>query len=574
MDSGRPLRDSPLLGLLSRRLQEELVAAASPFDLPAQEWLFREGDPGDRMYAIVSGRVRVVAERDGRPRVLTTLGPGAVLGELSVLTGEPRSASIQAVRDTELLEIDGERFAELLRQDPELGAGLARALAVRLQRGGSLEPSEAPVSVVAVVGGATGAADRLWRAFVTAFQELGTVRSLDGPPAEWADLWSFGRHLGELEHAHDTVLLRAELAHSDWSSFVVRQADRVLVVAEGSPPEIAFPEGVDLVFLRTPDVDEVANWTARTGARGHHVVTSPEEIEDGAHRIVRRVTGSSLGIVLSGGGARAFAHIGVLDVLAREGIVADRLGGCSMGAFVAAMAAFGWSPGRMLETCTVELARRAPFSDYTIPRYALIRARRAASMLQRLFGDTCIEQLRLPLYTVSADLVSSAMVVHRTGLVFEAVGASMAIPGLAPPVPRHASLLVDGGILNNLPVDIMAAGEAGPIVAVDVMRRLEGEGEAGEALRPTILETLSRATVLGSVGRAEANRELADVLISPDVQDVPLRGFRELARAVDAGRRAAEEALESGAKEAIEAARRRPSGAGRPTVSPAPLASA
>lgn len=134
----------------------------------------------------------------------------------------------------------------------------------------------------------------------------------------------------------------------------------------------------------------------------------------------------------------------------------------------------------------------------------------------------------------------------------------MAIPGLAPPVQRHAQLLVDGGILNNLPVDIMVAGEPGPVVAVDVMRRLEvGDADAkSQLLLPTILETLSRATVLGSVERAETNRALADLLIAPDVQDISLRGFRSLTQAVDAGRRAAEDALAGGGKEALEQAQR------------------
>lgn len=544
------------------------MAAGTPVALPAQEWLFQEGDPGDRLYAIVSGRVRVVADRDGEPRVLTTLGEGAVIGELSVLTGAPRSASIQAVRDTELLEVDGHRFSELLHRDAELGAALAHALAERLQRGGSLEAAEAPVTVVAVLGHPGTRTDRLQRALEDAFSELGSGVAVAEGDADWADLWSWGRHLVELEATNDWVLLRADLQHSDWTDFCLRQADRIVVVADGPVPEVTTPEGSHLVFFGTPRIEDVEAWTARTRARAHHVAPADVPVDDVARRVVRRLTGRSLGLVLSGGGARAFAHLGVLEVLRQEQIVVDRLGGCSMGALVAAMAAHDWPPDHTLEICRNELARRAPFSDYTFPRHALIRARRAASMLTRLFGDTAVEQLPLPLFTISADLLSSAMVVHRTGLVLEAVGASMAIPGLAPPVARSAGLLVDGGILNNLPVDVMAE-EPGPIVAVDVMRRLEAKGGDGAVLLPTILETLSRATVLGSVERAEANRELADVLITPDVQNIPLRSFGQLTRAVDAGRRAAEDALARGAKEQIERLQR-----GRPVrarrAAPAP----
>jgi predicted acylesterase/phospholipase RssA len=554
------LAAAPLLGALPPRLQEELLAAAEPVRLPAQEWLFREGEPGDRLYVVRAGRLRVVTEREQTAHMLRLLGPGAVLGELAVLTGAPRSASVQAVRDAELLEIDGGRFQELLQRSPELGAGLATALAAQIQRGGSLESAAAPTAVVTVatVEGTPG--DRAWDELRAGFEALGDTIALDGSEAEGGDTWGWGTKVGELEARHDYVLLRAPLDTSAWSSFCVRQADRVLVLTTAAPP----PQGVeppvdcDVVFLEPPESSDAAAW-AETGARAHHVVTIETELPAVARRIARRLTGQSLGLVLSGGGARAFAHIGVLEVLEAEGLEVDRLGGCSMGAFVGAMAALGWKPETMIEVCRRELAQRAPFSDYTIPRHALIRARRAASMLRRLFGELTLEQLSRPLYTVSADLLSSRMVIHRTGPIVDTVGASMAIPGLAPPVSRKSQLLVDGGVLNNLPVDVMVADEPGPVLAVDVMRRLDPSDlglETGPLL-PTIVETMARATVLGSVERAEVNRELADVLIAPDVQDVSLRGFRNLDRVVEAGRLAAQEVLAEGGKEALAEARRR-----------------
>jgi NTE family protein len=233
------------------------------------------------------------------------------------------------------------------------------------------------------------------------------------------------------------------------------------------------------------------------------------------------------------------------------------------------MVALGWPPEKVLEVCRTEVMQRAPFSDYTVPRHALIRARRAESMLRRLFGESTLEALPRSLFTVSADLLSGEMVVHREGGVVEAVGASMAIPGVAPPVAHGAHLLIDGGVLNNLPIDLMVESEPGPVVAVDVMRRIDLDELKSSARHPlpTILETLSRATVLGSVDRARANRGLAQVVITPDVQHVPLRDFRHLDTAVDAGRRAAEDALAAGGREALVAAFA--SGASAPAAIPA-----
>jgi NTE family protein len=200
----------------------------------------------------------------------------------------------------------------------------------------------------------------------------------------------------------------------------------------------------------------------------------------------------------------------------------------------------------MRDRCRAELVRRTPFNDYTLPRVSLIRSRKAGRMLDRVFGDTIVEELPVSFFTVSADLLASRTVVHRRGPLVEAVGASMSIPGLVPPLSRPGRLLVDGGVLNNLPVDVMFADDEGPIVAVDVIRRVEeAQGSASPPL-PSIMETLSRATVLGSVERAERNRRLADLVITPEVQDVALREFSALERASARGYEAMCEGLEAG----------------------------
>ena len=220
------------------------------------------------------------------------------------------------------------------------------------------------------------------------------------------------------------------------------------------------------------------------------------------------------------------------------------------------LAALGQPPDMMLEVCTHELTRRrAPFNDYTFPRHALIRARRAASMLERVFGDVAIEQLAWPLYTVSADLLSSRMIVHRKGSLLEAVGASMAIPGLAPPVARRSELLVDGGVLNNLPIDVMVGDEPGPVAGVDVIRRLEraasrfpgAPGAPADDPRDAVARDCAR-----KCGASRVEPRAGDAPGHSRRAGHPLRGFKHLTRAVDAGRRA-EEALAAGGKELEEA---------------------
>jgi NTE family protein len=266
------------------------------------------------------------------------------------------------------------------------------------------------------------------------------------------------------------------------------------------------------------------------------------DAQDALARVARRLAGRSVGLVLSGGGARGLAHLGVVAALEDHGVVIDRWGGTSMGALVAAAYASGRTTDEIVDALRRELVQARPFRDLAVPRHGLIRAQRAGRMLERLLGGVLIEELDRPFFCVSCDLHSATEVVHRTGPLKAAVGASMRIPGFAPPLPLDGRLLVDGGVLNNLPVDVMVADEEGPVVAVDVMRPF---GTATPAAVPGLLETVGRSMVLGSWQKAARNRDLADLVVTPDLGDVGMFDWRRLDELVTLGRRAAEAAMAS-----------------------------
>ena len=281
--------------------------------------------------------------------------------------------------------------------------------------------------------------------------------------------------------------------------------------------------------------------------------------------VARRLSGHAPGVVLSGGGARGFAHIGVLDELLAAGLNLDRVGGCSMGALIGALFAIGLEPDEIEARLRAELIKRNPMSDYTIPLAALVRGRKAEAMLLRLFEDRQIEELEREFFCVSSDLVTSELVVHRRGNLYEAVGASLCLPGVGPPVALGDRLLVDGGVLDNLPVATMAARGEGPVIAVDVSSRFEPPSRAAagagrprlrrlnarirraiigwDAPLPSFGETLTRSVVLGSIDTAEAASKHADVVIAPAVQGVGLTEFDRIGEIRGQGSAAARDAL-------------------------------
>jgi NTE family protein len=577
------VHDGAVFASLSPANQAQLRSTATPVTVPAGEWLMRQGDSGDALYVVEAGRLEVIVEDPPPPHRINILRQGDTLGELAVLTGHPRVASVLAVRDTRVLRLGREAFFALSQQDPSFTVMVATALARLVEQGTRVRSvlSRANGVIALVPLQPDLPMGRIVEELTRVLRRWGRVALLDreGPGASnEASASALGRRLDRDEQDHKHILMVVPAAVDDaWRQFSLRQADRVVACtwADARPaPFWRGLQGCDLVLVdrgaTTPPVDRTLDALAPTA---RHRLATDHRFGPEVARLARRLVGRSVGVVLSGGGARGLAHLGALQALEEAGVVVDRIGGCSMGAFVGALYASGLSVADALAICRAELVDRRPFNDYTIPRVALIRARKAEAMLRRTFGSTRIEELRRDYFCVSAEMVSAEVVVHRRGPLPEAVGASMSIPGLVPPVAHDGRLLIDGGVLNNLPIDVMVASDEGPVIAVDVMsRRLLGGAQAhagavrsgrlswrpgsGHAARnrtlPTIVETLSRATVLGSWRTAAENRRRADLVITPELEGLGLFEFERIDATVEAGRRATEAALEQ-APSSIEA---------------------
>jgi predicted acylesterase/phospholipase RssA len=533
------LAGTPLFSSLDRRLIERLANAVQTLGVRAGESVVTEGEAGDTFYVVRSGLLEVVTGPNAeRVRLLRA---GVAFGELALLGSRTRTATIRALRDSEVWCLARETFDDLLASEADFARAMVRALTDLVFESRPQQPS-ARLSVFAIIPlHADAPADSL----VGAFESMPgptTVRAVRPQPDETRSGWA--TMIEAVERDHDLVLLVASHDHDEWFDFCLREADRVVAVANRSSTIVPLdpPTQTDLVLFGSNRDGAVGPILARLEPRAHHLVDRHDQTS-GLGRAVRRITDRSIGIVLSGGGARGFAHIGVLQALADAGVTIDRFAGVSMGALVGALAARQLSPAQITIGLRRELVDRRPFSDYGLPRISLIRANRARAMLERLLGPARIEELAHDFFCVSADLVSAEPVVHRSGPLVTAVGASMSLPGLAPPLRDGPRILVDGGVLDNLPVETMLRAESGPVIAVDVMgRSVPGARRAnrtGDRL-PSLLETVARSTTLASRGRAVGQRELASVAIVPELRDVGLLDFARFDAIVAAGRRAAE----------------------------------
>jgi predicted acylesterase/phospholipase RssA len=245
------------------------------------------------------------------------------------------------------------------------------------------------------------------------------------------------------------------------------------------------------------------------------------------------------------------------------GIEIEMAGGTSGGAIIAAMVAMGWDSEKIQKTLRLYMKESGSLLDYVLPVHSLTGGKIISGMLADVFGETLIEELPRPFFCVSCNLNRAEVVIHKTGLLRKAVASSIAIPGMMPPVAMDGELLIDGGALNNLPVDVMKRFSTGEIWAVDVSikpevkicQRYSGSlpswkiwwsriNPFAEPIQvPTVVDILMSTAMLASQRQSELNRRLADVCLQPPVEEFKLLDFKSFDRIVDAGYRHARQAI-------------------------------
>ncbi|GGB32050.1 MFS transporter [Flexivirga endophytica] len=535
---------------LFRRLPEstriQLNAAGPRWTVPAGDWLMRRGETADRMFVLLSGRAEVVIGDE----VVRELGPGAVIGELALLTGGERSASVRARRDCEVLEISKALMDKTIAQDPVALSALVTVLAGRLADARPpVTRTAARPGLVAVIGAGPGAdADAVAALLHTALSRRLRVALLPGhsPRAE----------IDRAESDNRLVLVVSPTQDTESAARCAREADVVVLVgrmAEAPPsailPTHARPELVLVgattatsrdAWLLAVDPWRVSRLTDRDVVAGH----APSAIQG----LADRLSGEALGLVFGGGGARALSQVGVLLELEAAGVRVDRLAGTSMGAVIAGMYATGVTADEVSDTAYQEFVRESILSDYHLPRTSLARGARVRRALQRSYRDLRIEQLPRGFRCVSTDLLTRTSVVHRSGSLADAIGASSQLPVLLPPIARDGRLLVDGGVLDNLPVGTLTERNEGPIIAVGVsmsgQHRATVPGQPARPVRvPPLGETLLRTLMIGGGTPADAAR-LGAWVLTPHSMGVGLLEFHQFDRMVESGRAAARALLE------------------------------
>lgn len=596
------LAATPFFAALTPAAFHELLSELQVISLSGGEVLFRAGAAGDSMYIVLSGRLRVSVERaDGVEEGIREIARGDSVGELALLTGEARSATIRAIRDTELAMLSRSAFERAIQSDPTLIRQIALQLASRQRQDSDGTTAQSNLRTIAVLPADESLeANEFAFLLATALSRTRTTLRLSRESIRTEIGMDFSSasedraveakltaHLDALETSHRAIVYQADAHLTPWTKRSVRQADLILVVgrANGTTPaaglrriqayfdSCAITARIELVLLHLSAfaVDVATReWYGALSASAHHHVV-PTEPADVA-RLARAITGNAVGLVLSGGGARGFAHIGVIRALSERGIPIDYVGGTSMGAVIAAQHALGWDWQTMTRSNREEWPRCEPQKNYTLPLVALNSARRMDQMLRRMFGTAEIQNLRTKFFCVSTNLTTAAAKIHQQGALWKAVRASVSIPGIGPPAIENGEILVDGGLVDNLPVKTMKRLCQGRVYAVDVSEQVEFMSKLSESYTvsgwkllwqqlspfsekpdiPNILNTLYRTTTVGGIRAIESAKSQADLCFEPPVSQFGVFEWKSVDKIIEAGYCYALRKLEQSGKPAIE----------------------
>ncbi|MDG2013176.1 MAG: patatin-like phospholipase family protein, partial [Pirellulaceae bacterium] len=256
----------------------------------------------------------------------------------------------------------------------------------------------------------------------------------------------------------------------------------------------------------------------------------------GIERIIHELRGVRLGLALGGGAARGMAHLGVLKVLEKHGIVMDMIAGTSAGAMTGSLYASGMELDHTIDSFINDLTpswifRKMPGGGYWYLLYKY-RFQLFDPMLRKYLSKLNLQQLPVPMNSVTVDLVSGKAKVRSDGDAVRGIVESINLPGLSKPIVNNGEALVDGGLVNNIPADVLVKKGCNFVIAVSVTAKLEQvfgkirpELNHSRVRAPSTLQTIMRGYLVQSVNMNSVGIEPADVIVSPDVTGFDLTEF-------------------------------------------------
>ena len=462
---------------LNRQALQDLAESLTIVSIGGGETLIHEGHVDSTLYILLHGRLSVWVQN----KEIANISYGQMVGEISLLTNEPRTASVKAIRDSTVLKLSKESFEKFKEKEGEAVLEIAQMAIKRLIAKPKLtRPGENIITIAVAPSGKSnhtpflkslvGHLNKIKPTLLMNKERLNAHfgKEIAETRIDEVDHLKINEWLNSLEEKWGYIIYEMDRELSPWSTRCLRQADRLIFVAEeGMGPEMneietaifsqkkgaAFSSYLDLVFLHPQKkASGTSLWLEKRSVDNYHHLRL--DSEEDFSRLIRFLTGNAFGVVLNGGGVRGFSHAGVMKAIDEMKLPVDFIGGSSSGALMAAMYV-SVGADAAIKVCLEKKLWKAS-SDYTFPFLSLLRGKNACRIYERITGDLKIEDLWTRFFCTSTNVTQGALEIHTQGTLWVALRASSAIPGIYPPIFNdNGDMLVDGSVLDNMPVKVM-----------------------------------------------------------------------------------------------------------------------
>jgi NTE family protein/lysophospholipid hydrolase len=571
-----------LVGDIDEQVLEAFESRLEWFSVKQGEAVYRHDDPADFWYIVASGRLRGVApDAEGNPQTFE-ITHGESVGEMAMLTDERRSGSLYAVRDSTLIRISKGDFQHIAVQYPKVLMAITRSLLLRLTSN-RRRASEGHSRIAIVTSSPSLALRDFAERLAKALGELSPTLHLNLDVLHALDIVSHGNSvpdghpkwirysawLDERAEKNRFIVLEADATLTSWTRRCVRQADHILILADAQDSPAISDLERELFDHQSDDINRARRTLILVHPNGNQVPSgtlawlTPRKLDAHRHvrldnagdfgRVARLLAGRAVGLTLGGGGARGYAHIGVIKAMRELGIPIDMVGGTSMGGIISGQCGLDLDIDRMMQL-NKEIIATNPFGDYTVPLMAMLASKRVDDAGLHAFKDHNVEDAWINCFCVSSNLTTAELLIHETGPLARATRASGSLPGVLVPVVMGEHLLVDGGVINNLPADVMRARCSGKVIAVNVSPSEELKVPTDMQLpsswdiflskyvpgrkpinHPKMMDILMRTTMLASNARTKLTIRDADVYLRPPVTRFGMLEFKSFDNIVNAG---------------------------------------
>lgn len=541
-------------------------------DLKRDEFLFHQDDEADGLYTILLGKLEALKETAGDLKHLGFVNPTETVGEMALITGDKRSASVRCYRNATLVKMSKEVFEELCIKQPSFAMNISKIIVARLKASQSQRKDKQTFTNVAFYRAdlnptTSNALSLLFRLYTKqkdnyVFNIISLRKHLGLGPEVVVTLEHKGQinaWLNELELKYNRIVLDLREFSNEVMRFLLDYCDLcVIFKTVGKDPVPPFREEnfysnmknstqkMRLVFCHHKQTQQPSNtrmWLEYRPNMGHIHIQQGDTKD--INRLYRYLTGTSIALVLGGGGAKGIAHIGILKALHEADVPIDYICGTSIGAMVAGLYAF-YNDTDMTVRAAKELFLKnpTPKSDLNIiPKKSFYKGNRIEDLLNSYFHDIEIEDLWLSFFAIASNITNPKMNILAKGSLKTGILASTAVPGLLPPVIIDNEIHVDGGIFSNLPIDVMMRENIGTLIACRVNKN-SAEPDSEEATNPGIFTTFMKSIMAYSDSSSDHLQQFVDIYFEPDTSSYGLLEWKSTEKLIELGYKHAKKVLE------------------------------